>query len=219
MPRDKEEEETEMLNLCEDENEESSFKNISLELINDGAELEKEKSVVDVAEKDGLVKVLGPPKLEKTVGVFGGIGLVVGSIIGSGIFLSPSSVLEGTGSVGLSLVIWTLCGLIALFGALCYVELGTEIPLSGAEYSYFYDSLKFHVCGRVLAFLYSWTATLVIRPSAMAIIAMIFAEYLCKPFFGNSPVWVLKLVALACIGKLSTFSFYSCLFWTRSLII
>ena len=70
------------------------------------------------------VKVV-KPQLEKTVTVIGGIGLVVGSIIGSGIFLSPKNVLLETGSVGLSLCVWLLCGVIALFGALCYVELGT----------------------------------------------------------------------------------------------
>ena len=149
---------------------------------------------------DGFVKVL-KPQLEKTVSMLGGIGLVVGSIIGSGIFLSPSSVLEGTGSVGMSLVIWTLCGLIALFGALSYVELGTEIPLSGAEYSYLYDAFKIKPCGKIVAFLYSWTATLIIRPSAMAIIAMIFAEYVTKPFYEDCSVWVIKFVAFGCIGK------------------
>lgn len=148
-----------------------------------------------------LVKVL-KPQLEKTLGVFGGVGLVVGSIIGSGIFLSPSSVLQETGSVGMSLVVWTLCGLIALFGALCYVELGTEIPLSGAEYSYLYDAFKFSSFGKVVAFLYSWTATLIIRPSAIAIISMIFAEYVTKPFVSSSDSpWVIKLVAFGCIGK------------------
>ena len=175
----------EMINKTKDD----EFKDINLE--------------VEDNENNGkiLMKVL-KPQLEKTLGVFGGVGLVVGSIIGSGIFLSPSSVLEGTGSVGMSLVVWTLCGLIALFGALCYVELGTEIPLSGAEYSYLYDAFKFSPFGKVAAFLYSWTSTLIIRPSAIAIISMIFAEYVTKPFYVNedSP-WLIKLVAFGCIGK------------------
>ena len=144
------------------------------------------------------------PKLKKTLTVLGGIGLVVGSIIGSGIFLSPKGVLVNTGSVGLSLIVWVLCGFCALFGALCYVELGTAIPKSGAEYAYLFEAFKASPLGGILAFLYAWTATLIIRPSAVAIIAMIFAEYVSKPFYDTGediPIWVIQLVAFGCIGK------------------
>jgi len=178
-------------------------------MVSDSMEMfEKQTSEVDFKDvnlddeltENGTVRVI-KPQLEKTVSMIGGIGLVVGSIIGSGIFLSPKNVLLETGSVGLSLCVWLLCGLIALFGALCYVELGTEIPLSGAEYSYLYDAFKQSILGRILAFLYSWTATLIIRPSAVAIIATIFAEYVSKPFYddGVVPIWVIKTAAFICI--------------------
>ena len=137
-------------------------------------------------------------QLEKTVTVFGGIGLIVGSIIGSGIFLSPKYVLESTGSIGLSLIVWVLSGLIALFGSLCYAELGTSIPKSGGEYAYLYEAF-----GPVPAFLFSWTATLVIRTSAAAIISMIFAEYVAQSFYDDCkvPSEVIKVLAFFCIGN------------------
>lgn len=74
--------------------------------------------------------------LRRSLGVLGGIAFLVGTIIGSGIFATPKWVLFNVGSVGMSLVIWTICGIISLFGASCYSELGTMIPRSGAEFQY-----------------------------------------------------------------------------------
>ena len=110
--------------------------------------------------------------LERKLGLFSGISLIVGTMIGSGIFASPRYVMENSGSVGLTLIVWSLCGLLAMFGALSYAELGTMIPLSGAEYAYL-----LHAFGPLPAFLFSWTAVIVLKPSLVAIICLAFGAY------------------------------------------
>ncbi|EDO40551.1 predicted protein [Nematostella vectensis] len=136
--------------------------------------------------------------LKKEVSLINGVALVVGVMIGSGIFISPKGVLQQTGSVGLSLVVWAGCGLLALFGSLCYCEMGTMIPKSGAEYSYLKDAF-----GPLPAFLYSWTLALIIRPSSLAIVSLTFARYVTQPFFPNceiSPLSVRKILAACCLA-------------------
>jgi L-type amino acid transporter 9 len=79
-------------------------------------------------------------------------------MIGSGIFISNKSVLEATGSIGVCLILWMICGLSALFGALSYAELGMRVPESGGEISYIFNGFKFvnlHLA-RILSFLFSW---------------------------------------------------------------
>lgn len=68
--------------------------------------------------------------MERKLGLLDGVALIVGCIVGSGIFISPKGVLQSAGSSGLSIVVWTLCGLISYVGALCYAELGESISSS-----------------------------------------------------------------------------------------
>jgi len=110
-------------------------------------------------------------KLEKSVDLFSGIALIVGTMIGSGIFVSPTGLLERTGSIQYSLLVWGLCGVVSMFGALAYAELGTMIPSSGAEYSYFLVAF-----GPFSAYMFSWVSTIIIKPSQLAIISLSFAE-------------------------------------------
>lgn len=136
--------------------------------------------------------------LKKEVSLINGIALVVGVIIGSGIFISPTGVLKRTGSVGMSLVIWAGCGFLALMGSLCYCEMGTMIPKSGAEYSYLKKAF-----GPLPAFLYSWTLALILRPASLSAVALTFARYVSQPFFPDceiSPIPVRKILAAACLA-------------------
>ena len=139
--------------------------------------------------------------LQRKLGLVSGICLIVGTMIGSGIFASPRYVMENSGSVGLTLIVWSLCGVLAMFGALCYSELGTMIPLSGAEYVYLLEGF-----GPLPAFLYSWTSVIVLKPSQVAIICLAFGAYVIEPFFPGcgdredlQPV--VKLLAALAIGK------------------
>ena len=136
--------------------------------------------------------------LKKNVSLINGIGLIVGTVIGSGIFVSPKGILEESNSIGASLLVWLGCGALALFGSLCYAELGTCFKKSGGEYAYLMEAF-----GRIPAYLFAWTSVLIIRPASGAIIALIFAEYVTKPFYPDSPAptYLLKLLACSCLGK------------------
>ncbi|KAK3509907.1 hypothetical protein QTP70_019387, partial [Hemibagrus guttatus] len=134
--------------------------------------------------------------LRKDVGLISGICLIVGTMIGSGIFISPKAVLEETGAVGPCLCLWAACGLLATLGALCYAELGTMITKSGGEYPYLMEAF-----GPVLGYLYSWTTILILKPSSLAILALSCGEYASTPFYPGCtpPVIVSKCLATASI--------------------
>ncbi|XP_042907812.1 b(0,+)-type amino acid transporter 1 isoform X2 [Parasteatoda tepidariorum] len=138
--------------------------------------------------------------LKRRVGLVSGVALIVGTMIGSGIFVSPKGVLLRSGSVGTSLLVWSGCGILSLLGALCYAELGTMITKSGAEYSYMMDAF-----GPLPAFLFSWVSVLVLKPSMMAIICLSLGEYVVEPLNIGCPpnMYAVKLVAALSIGVIT----------------
>ncbi|NXF87024.1 BAT1 protein, partial [Eubucco bourcierii] len=131
-----------------------------------------------------------------SVGLISGICMIVGTSIGSGIFVSPKSVLANAGAVGPCLTIWAACGILATLGALCFAELGTMITKSGGEYPYLMEAF-----GPVPAFLFSWMSLFVTKPSSFAIICLSFAEYASAPFYPgcDPPQVVIKCLAVAAI--------------------
>src|SRR6266852_674257 len=102
--------------------------------------------------------------------------LFIGSVIGSGIFLTPGLILRQLdGSVGLSLLVWLVGGILSLLGALTYAELAAANPEAGGLYCYIRDGF-----GRIPAFLYGWCLFLVIASGSIAALARAFTRYLAE---------------------------------------
>jgi len=116
--------------------------------------------------------------LKPTLGLFNAVSVIVGIIIGSGIFISPKGVLLQSGSIGLSLIVWGVSGAMALVGGLCYMELGVLMPVSGGDYHYIEKNY-----GPFLGFLYAWTQVFVVFPAGNAAVALTFAKYFLQPIF------------------------------------
>jgi len=158
------------------------------------------------SEIDTQAKSANVVKLKQEVGIFGGISLVVGTMIGSGIFLSPAGILQESKSVGASLCIWGACGLLATLSAISYIELGLMIRKSGGEYQYLTAAY-----GKAMAFLYAWTSVVISKPSSFAIIAVGFAEYVTAPFYPgcSAPQNIQKCASAICIILITTINCFS----------
>ena len=127
-----------------------------------------------------------------------GCTVIVGSIIGSGIFISPGGVLVGTGSINLALVVWVISGFFSMMGAYCYAELGCMIRKSGADYAYILDTL-----GPFMGFMRLYAECVIVRPCIITIVALTFSKYAVKPFFPECepPDDAIRLLACSCICK------------------
>ena len=132
--------------------------------------------------------------LRRTLGLTDLVLIVIGTVIGSGIFRVPSSVLQQTGgSVGLSLLVWFAAGVLSLLGALTFAEMGASKPDAGGLYVFIRDAL-----GPLTAFLYGWTMFLVIASGSTATLAVAFKDYLGA--FVTLPPLAGKLVSIAMIA-------------------
>ncbi|TNN78841.1 b(0,+)-type amino acid transporter 1 [Liparis tanakae] len=139
--------------------------------------------------------------LKRELGLVGAVSLIGGTMIGSGIFMSPQTVLSTIGSPGASLVVWACCGLLVILASFCYIELGTVIKESGGEYIYI-----LRTSGPVVAFMLIFTSVLFVRPAGVAGISLSFAQYAVAVFYPDCPppVLLVKSVAAIAIVALAT---------------
>ncbi|MCO5350327.1 MAG: amino acid permease [Bryobacteraceae bacterium] len=115
------------------------------------------------------------PGLRRELGIWSAASLVVGTVIGSGIFLVPKTMVMNTGSPEMVLLVWIFGGLLSLAGALTYAEMAAALPEAGGEYVYLSRAY-----GPFWGFLYGWTQMWVAKSGAVATIATGFALYLAN---------------------------------------
>jgi basic amino acid/polyamine antiporter, APA family len=113
----------------------------------------------------GTTKGLSRPELARDLGVSHACAVVVGTIIGSGIFLVPAEMMQAVGSARLVYLAWVVGGILSFFGALTYAELGAMKPQAGGEYVYVRDAY-----GPLAGFLYGWTWFMIAKPASIATI-------------------------------------------------
>ncbi|KAK8869635.1 hypothetical protein IAR55_000203 [Kwoniella newhampshirensis] len=158
---------------------------------------------------------------ERHVSLLHGIALVVGAQVGSGIFSSPGVVVGEVGSVGASLLVWIVSGVLAWTGASSYAELGCAIPLSGGSQAYLA-----YAFGPMTSYLFTWAAVSVLKPGSAAMISLIFGEYVNRLVFhalssSTSPVpeWSVKLTAAIAIILVSVLNLISRTMGTDSTVV
>src|SRR5271165_2873417 len=116
-------------------------------------------------------------ELRRDLGTWPAMSIVVGTVIGSGIFLVPRTMIQRVGSVDLVFAVWVVGGLLSLAGALSYAELAAALPEAGGEYAFLREAY-----GPLWGFLYSWTQMWVAKSGSIATLATGFFLYLTNFF-------------------------------------
>ena len=138
---------------------------------------------------------------DRRLGLFDGTMLVIGGIIGAGIFLNPAIVAERTGTASMTLIVWGIGGAVALIGAMCFGELGARSPNAGGSYVYLRE-----VFGPLPAFLYGWTYLVVVNSGGIAAVSMTFSGYFCR--LVGAPDSLVRPAAVGAIVVLSIINYY-----------
>ena len=146
------------------------------------------------------VKSTPRPKLARQLGLFDTTMIVIGGIVGAGVFINPYVVAQRLHSPVLILFAWVAGGVIALLGAFIYAELGNRMPEVGGQYVYLREALH-----PSFGFLYGWVLLLVIQTGGMAAVTVTFARYfleLTQARISESWVVVVTLAVLTAINAL-----------------
>jgi L-type amino acid transporter 6 len=133
----------------------------------------------------------------RNLGVLDGIAIVLGLQIGSGIFSSPSLVVQKTGSEYVALLVWCIAGMMAWACAACYIELGTRLPFNGGPQEYLA-----YCFNDLFGFLASWACIFTVKPCSAAILALVISDYVCDALhLERGPLdFIRTLTAVGVIG-------------------
>ena len=140
-------------------------------------------------------------ELKRSLGFWSAISIVVGTIIGSGIFFKQGSVLDSAGSSTLAIAAWVFGGIITLTGGLTIAEIGAQMPYTGGLYVYIEN-----LYGRILGFLAGWMQIIIYGPAIIASVAG-FMSILMANFFGLGTAWRIPLavITVLAIGVMNLF--------------
>ncbi|XP_068611318.1 cystine/glutamate transporter-like [Brachionichthys hirsutus] len=154
--------------------------------------------------------------LRREINLLSATAIVFGSMVGSGIFIAPKGILMNSGSVGLSLLVWALSGILSMFGALCYAELGTSFTKSGGHYTYLLETL-----GPLPAFLRLWAEFMFIRPAVASYLSLAFGHYVMEPFFApcTPPTVLVKLIGALAMTLVVAVNCWSVTVATRTQVL
>ncbi|KAJ2646177.1 hypothetical protein IWW40_005603 [Coemansia sp. RSA 1250] len=137
-------------------------------------------------------------ELERTLGLWSGMAIVIGTIIGSGIFSTPSLILTAVGSVGMSMAVWVLGAAVSVCGCIAYMELGTMLPRSGGEKEYL--DTAFPRPQALMPFVFCLASLAICSPSALAADSAVTGTYFLYAVTGKSAdhaEWAQRLLGVA----------------------
>src|SRR5216683_3693775 len=130
--------------------------------------------------------------LKRDLGLWSAVAIVVGTVIGSGIFIVPNTMIRNVGTPEMVFVVWVVGGLMSLSGALSYAELSAAMPGAGGEYVFLREAY-----GPLWAFLYGWTQMFVAKSGSIATLASGFFIYLSNFRPELEKIWVVVPMPLS----------------------
>ena len=130
----------------------------------------------------------------------GAIAIIIGIVIGAGIFKTPSMVAGITGDIGWMMAVWVAGSIISIAGALCYAELATTYPHAGGDYHFLSKAY-----GKNIAFLYGWAKATVINTGSIALLAFVFGDYMTKVLAlgqHSTVIWAVAIIVVLTLVNL-----------------
>ncbi|XP_072024369.1 cystine/glutamate transporter-like [Amphiura filiformis] len=174
-------------------------------------ELKDEANKQSISPSDKNAKLV-PKKsnlvfLDKNINLLHCVSFILGSIIGTDIFFTPHGVLTNSGSIGVALLIWLICGIVCLLVAACYAELATTFRKSGGEFTFLYTAF-----GDRPAYVQVWMALIIGRTGGMAMMSVGFATLSSRVLYSGCdqpPDYLINLLAAATLSFLVFVNFVS----------